>query len=256
VTSYDQYCPVAHAAEILTERWTPLIVRELLSGIEHFNALERGLPGISRALLAQRLRGLEEAGIVERRGHRGGGRASSYHLTQAGRELQQVIDALGAWGVRWAFTEPRSAECDPGLLLWWMLRRIAVDKLPPHRLVIEFDFRGARTARFWLVLRGEDVSLCLEHPGFEIDLRVAADVASLYRVWLGRISLAEAIRAGTLKLDGMPAFVRAFPTWFTWSPMADLVRARRAEPARDRREASRRGGAHSAPRGSLTPRAS
>jgi DNA-binding HxlR family transcriptional regulator len=250
VASYGQYCPVAHAAEILTERWTPLIIRELLSGIQHFNALERGLPGISRALLARRLRGLEAAGIIERRRDHGG-RVRSYHLTEAGQELQQVVDALGAWGVRWAFAEPRSAECDPGLLLWWMLRRIAVDKLPPDRVIIEFEFRGGRAGRFWLVLRGEEASLCLEHPGFDVSVWVVADVVTFYRVWLGRISLSDAIRAGAVKLDGLPAVVRAFPTWFTWSPMADLVRARLAARSRSRRPTAR-----TTRRDSVRPRAS
>jgi DNA-binding HxlR family transcriptional regulator len=180
VGPYGQYCPVAHAAEILTERWTPLIVRELLGGIEHFNELERGLPGISRALLARRLQRLEQTGVLERRLDRRE-RAEAYRLTQAGRELQQVVDALGAWGVRWAFQEPTSAECDPGLLLWWMLRRVAIDRLPPRRVVVEFEFRGARTGRYWLVLRRDDVSMCLEHPGFDIDVYVLADVAAFYR---------------------------------------------------------------------------
>lgn len=241
---------MAHAAEILTERWTPLIIRELLSGIERFNALERGLPGISRALLARRLRRLEAADIIERRRDHGG-RVRSYHLTQAGRELQQVVDALGAWGVRWAFAEPRSAECDPGLLLWWMLRRIAVEKLPAERLVVEFEFRGGRAGRFWLVLRRDEASLCLEHPGFDVGVWVVADVVTFYRVWLGRISLADAIRAGTVKLDGTPALVRAFPTWFTWSPMAGLVRARLAEGSRSRRSEARR-----TPPDAVKPRAS
>lgn len=222
--SYGQYCPVAHAAQIFAERWTPLIVRELLVGIEHFNELERGLPGIPRALLMQRLRRLEDMGVVER--HRDDrGRTQAYRLTPAGRELQAVVDVLGAWGVRWAFGDPRPDELDPGLLVWWMKRRVMLDQLLPRRVTVEFEFRGARTGRYWLLLQPSEVSVCLEHPGFDVDVRVTADIAGFYRVWLGRVSLDQAMRAGAIRLDGSVPLVRAFPAWFAWSPMADLVRA-------------------------------
>jgi DNA-binding HxlR family transcriptional regulator len=221
---YGQYCPVARASEILADRWTPLIVRELLAGIHHFNDLDRGLPGISRALLVERLRRLERTGIVERRPG-SGGRVAEYHLTRAGRQLQRVIDVLGGWGARWAFGDPRRTELDPVVLLWWMRRRVHRHRLPPGRRVIQFDFRGGRTGSYWLVLKRADVSVCLQHPGFDVDLQVTADIDGFYQVWLGRITLGEALRQGLVRLDGMPAVTRAFPHWFAWSPMADAVRA-------------------------------
>jgi DNA-binding HxlR family transcriptional regulator len=138
---YGQYCPVARASELLADRWTPLIVRELLAGIRRFNELGRGLPGISRGLLAERLRRLEQAGIVRRvtEGcHRG-----EYHLTRAGDELQALIDLLGAWGARWAFGEPRPSELDPVVLLWWMKRRVQQDRLPSRGS----SFRSTSAAR-------------------------------------------------------------------------------------------------------------
>jgi DNA-binding HxlR family transcriptional regulator len=220
---YGQYCPVARASEILADRWTPLIVRELLAGIHRFNELDRGLPGISRALLAQRLRRLEETGIVERRpGADGGGPA--YHLTRAGRQLQRVIDVLGGWGARWAFGEPRPRELDPLVLLWWMRRRVHRHRLPDRRVVVQFDFRGARGGSFWLVLERSDVSVCVQHPKFEIDLVVTADLAEFYRVWLGRIPLAEATRRGWVRVEGAPALRLGFMRWLAWSPMAPAVR--------------------------------
>lgn len=222
--SYGQYCPMTKAVEILGERWTLLIVRELLLGVHRFNDLERGLPGISRALLAQRLRHLERSGVVERHVS-SGGRATAYQLTLAGRELQQLVDALVAWGARWAFGEPETADLDPVLLLWWMRDRIHRECLPPRPVVVQFDFRGARTRTLWLVLDRGDVSVCLRHPGFDIDVLVTADIAALYRVWLGRSTLAEAMRSGSVQFDGPPALVRAFPGWFAWSPVADVVRA-------------------------------
>jgi DNA-binding HxlR family transcriptional regulator len=222
--TYGQYCPVAHAAEIVADRWTPLILRELLAGSCHFNELERGLPGIPRSLLAERLRRLERAGVVERRVS-SGRRAAEYHPTPAGRELRRVIEALGEWGARWAFGDPDPRELDPGLLLWRMRRRVDFERLPPHRVVVQFDFQGARNGSYWLVLDPDEVSVCLHDPGFDIDLLVTADIAVFYRVWLGRITLAEALRERSVQVDGAPSLRRAFSCWFTWSPFADTVRA-------------------------------
>jgi hypothetical protein len=171
-------------------------------------------------------------GVVERRAS-SDGRSVEYVLTGAGRELQRVIDVLGGWGARWAFGDPRPTELDPIVLLWWMRRRVRRRQLPPRRVVIEFDFRGAQTGRYWLVLERTDASVCLQHPGFEVDLRISADIAAFYRVWLGRTTLAEATRAGLVRLDGMPPVTRAFPRWFAWSPMANAVRdaaVRRSTP--------------------------
>ena len=222
--SYGQYCPVAKAAEVLGDRWTLLIVRDLICfRVRHFNDLVRGLPGISRSLLAQRLEQLERVGIIER-SVGGKGRASEYHLTAAGQQLQPVIDALLGWGAQWAFGDPDPAELDPVLLLWWMRRGTNLDRLPPQRVVVQFDFRGAWIGSDWLLLEPSDVSVCLQHPGFDIDLLVTADIAAFYQVWLGRVSLAEALRCKSVQLEGIPALVRAFPTWFALSPAAERVR--------------------------------
>jgi len=228
---YGQYCPVARASEILADRWTPLIIRELLAGISHFNALDRGLPGISRALLVERLRRLERTGIVQR-GTSADGRVTEYQLTPAGRQLQRVIDVLGGWGARWAFGDPRPSELDPVVLLWWMKRRVHRQRLPPNRTVVQFDFRRGHRGSYWLVLERTDVSVCLQHPKFEIDLKVSADIGVFYRVWLGRSPLGDAVASGAVRLEGAPSLVRGFARWFAWSPMAPAVRAATAETAR------------------------
>jgi DNA-binding HxlR family transcriptional regulator len=221
---YGQYCPVARAAEVLADRWTVLIVRELLADINHFNELERGLPRMSRALLVERLRRLERTGVLERR-VAARGKRTEYRLTPAGRELQRLIDLLGEWGARWAFGDPRPNELDPIILLWWMRRRVSLDSIPRPRMVIEFDFRGGPKQKYWLLIEPTDVSVCLKHPGFEIDVIVTADIRAFYRVWLGHATLTDAVRRKEVHLDGMPADLHAFPQWFTWSPMADTVRA-------------------------------
>jgi DNA-binding HxlR family transcriptional regulator len=236
MSGYRQYCPVARASEILADRWTPLIVRELLAGSRHFNEILRGLPGISRSLLVSRLRLLEDSEVLERRGARP--RATEYVLTDAGRDLKQVIDVLGGWGVRWAFGEPRPEELDPVLLMWRIHRRVHLDLLPPTRTVVEFDLTGRRGRRFWLVMQRQEVSLCLKPPGFPSDLVLRADVSLLYRVWLAKVDYDAAVRCGDLSVDGPRALVRALPTWLMWSPMAPFVRADRLTRRRPRLRAS------------------
>jgi DNA-binding HxlR family transcriptional regulator len=233
VRSYAQYCPVAKASEILGDRWTLLIVREMLGGAGGFNELQRGLPGISRSVLTDRLRALERAQIVDRRtGPQG--KTLEYRLTTAGRDLEPVVQALGEWGVTWSFTDPRPEELDPDLLIVWMARHVDREQLPPDRTVIKFEFRDP-ARRYWMVLEPSDVSVCLQHPGFDVDLEVTADTASLYRVYLGRAELGAAIRSRSVSVHGPQALRRAFARWFAWSAFAPASRS----AAERRRAASR-----------------
>lgn len=215
---------MACAVEILGDRWTLLIVRDLLTGTRHFNHLERGLPGISRALLSQRLRRLQQSGVIEKR-TTGMGRGTEYALTPAGRDLQPVVLSLTAWGSQWAFRDPQPEQLDPLLIMWWMRGRMQVDHLPQPRVVVQFDFCGAHTGSYWLVLTAADVSVCLTPPGFDIDVLVTADLAAWFQVWLGRVPYAEALHRQQVRVEALPALARALPTWFAWSPAAPLVRA-------------------------------
>jgi HxlR-like helix-turn-helix len=153
------------------------------------------------------------------------GKRTEYRLTSAGRELQRIIDDLGEWGARWAFGDPRPNELDPIILLWWMRRRVRLERVAKRRVVIQFDFRSRPGEGYWLVIAPDDVSVCLKHPGYDIDVLVTADIMAFYRVWLGRATLSEALHRNQVRLDGAPADIRAFPHWFAWSPMADTVRA-------------------------------
>lgn len=228
---YKQYCPVARASEVLADRWTPLIVRELILGCHRFNDIERGLPGISRSLLASRLRDLEEAGVVERlpRAH---STVAEYHLSEAGRDLKTVIEALGAWGVRWAFGEPKPEELDPALLVWKIHQRIDRESLPERRVVVEFDFTGPKGRRVWLVLQRREVSVCVTPTGFDADLIVRADLAFFYRLWFGYVDYDTALRGGSVTVEGLPALAKQFPRWLMWSPMARYVTQLPAEAAK------------------------
>ena len=221
--SYAQYCPVAKATEILGDRWTLLIVREMLGGASGFNELQRGLPGISRSVLTDRLRALERAEVIERRtGPKG--RTLEYRLTSAGRDLQPVVQAIGEWGATWSFTEPRPEGLDPDLLIVWMARHVDRQRLPPNRTVVRFDFRAPKR-RYWMVLEPSEVSVCLQHPGFDVDLEVIVDTTTLYRVYLGQAELGAAIRAGQLTMSGPRTLQRGFGHWFTWSAFAPASRS-------------------------------
>ena len=215
--TYGQYCPIARAAEILGDRWTVLIVREMSFGVNRFNELQRCLPGISRSVLTQRLRHLERVEIIERQD-------SEYRLTEAGRDLKPVLRALGDWAAAWAFGDPDPRELDPDLLIRWISRHIASAQLPDRRIVIHFEL-APRGKRYWLVLESEEVSVCVHPPGFDVDVNVVADTEALYGVYLGRHTLAHAMRDGLVEVTGVPGMVRAFPRWFTWSDFAPLVRA-------------------------------
>jgi DNA-binding HxlR family transcriptional regulator len=219
---YAQYCPVAKATEALGDRWTLLIVREMLGGASGFNELQRGLPGISRSVLTDRMRALERAEVVHRRTGPTG-RTLEYLLTPAGRDLQPVVQAIGEWGATWSVTEPRPEELDPYLLTVWMARHVDRRRLPANRTVVQFDFRDPK-GRYWMVLEPSEVSVCLQHPGFDVDLGVTVDTTTLYRVYLGRAELGGAMRAGTLALSGPRGLQRGFGRWFAWSAFAPASR--------------------------------
>lgn len=220
---YGQFCPVSIGSEVMADRWTPLILRELVLGSTRFNDIERGLPGISRTLLAQRLRHLERKGVLDRLPARSG-HGSEYHLTEAGKGLEPVITAIAEWAIRWMLTEPEPTDVDPVVLTWWMHLRVNADRLPARRVVIEFVYRGVNATTIWIVLDRGEPSVCTRHPGFDSDVVVTTDAAAFMRVFAGMTTLADARREGTVVIDGMPSLTRAFGSWFQWSPFAGAVR--------------------------------
>jgi DNA-binding HxlR family transcriptional regulator len=218
-TSYGQYCPISRAVDVLGERWSLLIVRDLLCGTTRFNDLARGLPGISRSLLAKRLRQLEMAGVVERLD-------GEYVLTPSGDELRPIVFALGSWGAKWQFGDPREDELDPELLLWWIHDRLDFSSLPDRRIVIGFVFRDVRR-RFWIVKDAAGPSVCTQDPGYDVDVIIESDLATMHKVWLGGVDLRAAVRNGSVQLHGPPAIVRRVPDLLQLSPVAAAVAANR-----------------------------
>jgi DNA-binding HxlR family transcriptional regulator len=215
--SSDDYCPVAKSVEVHGDRWCLLLVREMLRGVDRFNELERSVPGISRSVLAQRLRHLEREGIVDRRVG-ADRRATDYRLTDAGWELGSVVGALNDWGIRWRIPDGGPPNLDPDGLMLWLRRHVVLDRLPPDRVVIGFRLLAKDRRAYWLVLQPGEVSLCPEHPGFEENLWITADATTLYLVFLGRISLSMAMDDDRFRIDGPPRLIRALPSWFRIRP--------------------------------------
>jgi len=228
---YGQFCPIAVACETFAERWTPLILRELLAGSRRFNEIRQGIPLISRTLLGQRLRQLEDAGVVtSKRLARGRGR--EYAPTRAAEEFREVLERLGAWGQRWSTTQFDPENVDLMMLMWNVRRRIALDRLPARRVVVRFEFRAypprchaLRTC--WLILEQQGPDVCLKDPGFDVDLVVTADATTMARVWTGALTFAQALRSSGLRVDGPRDLVRAFPTWLLLSHFAAVERPAR-----------------------------
>ena len=199
---YGQFCTVARGAEVLGELWTPLVVRELLCGSRRFNELHRGVPRMSATLLTQRLRKLEEMGVIERRKARGGW---EYHLTPAGEELRPIVVGLGHWGARWIGSRLKRDQLDAGFLMWDIRRFARMDRFPAgERVVIHFRFvdapRGEKA--WWLVVEGGAADLCRDDPGHELDVEVESTVRALTDVWTGESEPRTQIEAGRLKVHG------------------------------------------------------
>jgi DNA-binding HxlR family transcriptional regulator len=221
-TSYGQFCPVAKAMELLDERWTLLVVRELMLGSRHFNALRRGVPRMSPTLLSKRLSTLVRAGVVER--WEDGSRVE-YRLTEAGQELGPIVEALGRWGVRW-IPEIGDRDLDPHLLMWDMHRNVDRQALPPGRTVVKFVMRDVQSSQreWWIVASQDEVDVCDADPGFDVRAVVEAPLRALTHVWRGDVSWREAQRAGDIRIVADPRSVAALPGWFTLTQTARTPR--------------------------------
>lgn len=219
---YGQFCPVSLAAEVFARRWTPLIVRELLTGSTRFNELRQGLPAISPSVLTRRLAELAAAGVIERSESE---RGTRYTLTSAGEELRPVVEQLGVWGKRWLPADYREQDLDARLLLWDIHRNVRLADVP-RRTVVELHFSDAPAAHrvFWLLLAPERAEVCLSHPGGDVDVNLRTDVRTLTNVWMGSATWGAALHAGTLAMTGDPEICRAFPRWLKLSVFARVER--------------------------------
>jgi DNA-binding HxlR family transcriptional regulator len=213
---------MSKAMELLDERWTLLVVRELLLGSRHFNDLRRGVPKMSPALLSKRLKALTRAGVVERSETDG---RTNYSLTQCGQELGEVVDALGRWGIRW-IGELGAADLDPHLLMWDIRRTVPIDEWPRSRTTIAFQLDGvaARASRWWLVVADGRADVCDFDPGYDVAGTVATSLLTLTRIWRGDVGWSHALLDGGVAVSGPSDVRRAIPSWIGQGAKAAVPR--------------------------------
>lgn len=225
MSRYGQFCPIAKASEILGERWTHLIIRELGAGSETFNDLRRGMPLISPALLSSRLKSLEAAGVVARTDAQKGIR---YTLTEAGLELKPIILQMGVWGHRWARSKLSPDDLDPSMLMWDIHRTMNAEYFGTERTTLYFEFSDytAKFRRWWLVVHDGDVDVCMKDPGHEVALEVLTDVRTLTAVWMGDVGLGQALRSARIRLTGSAQLRRDISSWLGRNYFADIKPAR------------------------------
>ena len=223
--SYRQFCPVAMAAEILCTRWTMVLLREFVAGSTRFNELRRGVPRMSPALLSKRLKELEAAGIVARSQIPGGPDLYEYTLTPSGKDLAQVVEAIGGWGQKWVTTQSSLENLDPNLLMWDIRRGINPTPMPPRRSVIQVIFSNLHESRrnWWLIVApGEEVDLCSVDPGFDVDLYLATDLRTMTEIWMGYTSIAQAKSGDKLVITGNRQLEASLQAWFRLSHFAKI----------------------------------
>jgi DNA-binding HxlR family transcriptional regulator len=222
VTGYGQFCPISKAMELLDERWTLLVVRELLLGSRHFNELRRGVPKMSPALLSKRLKSLTRAGVVERTEVDG---RTTYSLTQSGQELGEVVAALGKWGTRWV-GELGEKDLDPHLLMWDMQRKIPIDSWPRARTTLAFQLDGvaSKASRWWLVVADGGADVCDFDPGYDVAGTVETSLRTLTRIWRGDTGWSHALLDGSVSVAGPVDVRRAVPSWIGQSDAAAIPR--------------------------------
>lgn len=218
---YKQFCPVAMASEVLCTRWTMVLMRELIAGSTRFNDLRRGVPRMSPTLLSQRLKDLEIAGVIERKTLQSEKGVFEYHLTEAGRDLRPVIEAVGFWGQKWVESVSSLKNLDPSLLMWDMRRNLDPSPLPNSRTVVQFLYSDLPRSKshWWLVIEPHgEVDLCWSDPGFDIDLYVVTDLRTMTAIWMGLTSIKA--EKDKIKLTGDPRIVKSMQTWLGLSPFA------------------------------------
>ena len=222
---YGQFCPIAKASEVIGERWTNLVIRELGAGSDTFNDLRKGLPLMSPSLLSSRLKSLEHSGIVERKEDHGHVR---YLLTRAGEELTQIIWSLGTWGHRWVRSDLNQDDLDPSVLVWDIHRTMNTEFFKNQRAVIKFEFTDytSKLRYWWLVVNHGDVDVCMKDQGFDVDLTISSDLHTLTAVWIGDTTIMKAMREKSVVIKGSPHLKKNIAVWLGTNYYADVKPAR------------------------------
>lgn len=221
MSSYGQFCPLAQAVQLLCERWTLLVVRELVAGSTRFNEIKKGVPLMSPSLLSSRLKQLVAAGVVEK----SGGKASHiYSLSPAGLELRPIVELLGAWGHRWAPSKLNKIDLDASLLMWDMRRTVDPAIFPKRRIVVQFEYSDTpKAARdWWLVAEKGEIDLCLNDQGFDVDIMIKCSLKAMTEVWVCQKRFRDAVKNGDIKVAGDPKLINKLQDWLRSSPLSRL----------------------------------
>ncbi len=218
---YGQFCPLAQATQVLCERWTLLIVRELLAGSSRFSEIQKGVPLMSPTLLSTRLKQLTRAGIVELKGNKNN---YSYLLTAAGMELRPIVELMGAWGHRWVRSNLDQEDLDASLLMWDMRRSVDPQTFCRPRVVVEFEYPDAPSGaqRWWLISLENEADLCLDDPGYEVDVFVSCSLKTMTEIWICEKKFNDAVKQGEIEVNGDPTLVKSFQAWLCSSPLSRL----------------------------------
>ena len=222
---YGQFCPIAKAAEVLGERWTHLVIRELGAGSETFNDIRKGLPLLSPSLLSSRLKSLESNGIVIRRETDGNVR---YKLSKAGEALKPIIWELGTWAHQWVRSDLSKEDLDPSVLVWDIHRNLDTDFFDAKRTTIKIEFTDY-TSKFrywWLVIKGSNVDVCLKDPGYDVDLVITSDLKTLTAAWMGDTTIMKAMREKAIVVTGSSHLKKNIAVWLGTNYYADVKPAK------------------------------
>jgi len=222
MAEYGQFCPVAKASDIIGERWTVLILRELFLGTRRYNEFQRGLSRISPTLLSKRLKSLEKNGLIVRKSPPGQ-KSHEYYLTESGRELEPLIEHLAVWGMRWARGQLDDNELDVEFLMRDLQRRLQTDCLPDGETILCFTFSELETFRNWWMVASEgEVDLCTENPGKDVDLYISSSVRDMVKVWRGDLGLKKALQENLIRAHGNTRLERSMPHWLGICLYADI----------------------------------
>jgi DNA-binding HxlR family transcriptional regulator len=221
MSSYGQFCPLAQATQLLCERWTLIVVRELIAGSTRFNEIKKGVPKMSPSLLSARLKQLVEAGVIKQSGNKGN---CTYSLTPAGLELRPIVELFGAWGHRWARSNLNKIDLDAGLLMWDMRRTVDPEIFPSDRIVVQFEYpdapKGARD--WWLVSENGKIDLCLNDPGYDVDVVIKCPLKTMTEVWTFQRRFNDAVKKGDIKVLGDSKLTNKLQAWLRASPLSKL----------------------------------
>ena len=221
MNSYGQFCPLAQAAQLLCERWTLIVVRELIAGSTRFNEIKKGVPTMSPTLLSARLKQLVAAKVVDQSGSKGN---YTYNLTSAGLELRPIVELLGAWGHRWAHSNLDKGDLDAGLLMWDMRRTVDPAVFPSYRVVVQFEYPDAPKGErdWWLVSENGEIDLCLNNPGYDVDIIIKCLLKTMTEIWIRQQSFRDAVKKGDIKVLGDSKLTSKLQDWLRTSPLARL----------------------------------